>query len=56
MTKAILACPFCGGVGRALLRGDRKIQVVCMACGASGGESWEREEAVEKWNRRKGEQ
>lgn len=57
----LLNCPFCGGEMTPDVMCFRKekqeimpdlIYVKCYHCGSSSGEGWNKEEAIEKWNRR----
>lgn len=43
-------CPFCGG--NAVLRGTKRIRVVCLACRASGPAYNLKSQAIKSWNSR----
>lgn len=48
-------CPFCGHDGRVVADGEGNYMVQCNECSASTGWCVDKEEALEAWNRRKGE-
>lgn len=48
-------CPFCGHDGRVVADGEGNYMVQCNECSASTGWCVDKEEAIEAWNRRKGE-
>lgn len=52
MRKALLGCPFCGGVGRILITATG-YSVLCTQCGAEGAKKYDRDQAAEAWNRRR---
>ena len=60
MADKIKPCPFCGRQGeiKQMQFGFEKVTrfgVVCVTCGISQGWFFDEEDAVEKWNRRVGE-
>jgi hypothetical protein len=54
-TPELLPCPFCGGDGRACIRGE-VYTIECDTCRVSTNGCSSREVAVELWNHREGEQ
>ncbi len=52
-----LTCPFCGSKPHGLIRtdtepGEWSVAVLCVGCGARGGDGDTEKEATDLWNRR----
>lgn len=62
MNDKLKPCPFCGGIGTLFVETDEigYVFVTCApsdnGCGAAGPAEITKEEAIEAWNRRTGEQ